>query len=124
MQILLSRVEAQGSSICRVMAIAACVVIVCAGAVLAQSIAGQYRVEGRNPDGSVYDGSVRIADNDGAIAMTWSVESHSYQGTGTRNQDVIWVDWGDQYPVVYVRMPDGALHGTWTNGRAVERLLP
>ena len=96
MQILLSRVEAQGSSICRVMAIAACVVIVCAGAVLAQSIAGQYRVEGRNPDGSVYDGSVRIADNDGAIAMTWSVESHSYQGTGTRNQDVIWVDWGDR----------------------------
>ena len=98
--------------------------LVCAGAALAQSVSGSYRVQGRNPDGSAYSGSVQIADANGTIAMTWKVGNQSYQGTGTRNQDVIWVNWGDQHPVVYVRMPNGELHGTWANGTALERLIP
>ncbi len=104
--------------------IGALVALLCAGAALAQSVSGSYRAEGLNPDGSAYSGTVRIADANGTIAMTWIVGNDSYQGTGTRNQDVIWVDWGDDYPVVYVRMPSGELHGTWANGTALERLIP
>lgn len=92
--------------------------------VSAQSISGSYRAEGRNPDGSSYTGTVQINDNGGAIEMHWQVGAQTYTGSGTRNGDVVWVNWGDTYPVVYVRMPSGELHGTWSNGRALERLIP
>lgn len=90
----------------------------------AQSVSGSYRAEGRNPDGSTYSGSVQIRDSKGEVRMEWQVGSQRYSGTGTRNGDVIWVDWGDSHPVVYVRMPSGELHGTWANGRGLERLIP
>lgn len=95
-----------------------------AGGALAQSVTGSYRAEGRNADGTKYNGTVQISDQGGQIAMHWRIAGQSYSGKGTRNGDVIWVNWGDQYPVVYVRMPSGELHGTWANGRALERLIP
>ncbi len=90
----------------------------------AQTVAGLYRAEGRNPDGSSYSGTVQIRENGGGVQINWQVGSQSYAGKGTRSGDVIWVDWGDTYPVVYVRMPSGELHGTWANGRGLERLIP
>ena len=90
----------------------------------AQSVSGTYRAEGRNPDGSAYSGTVKISDSDGIISIGWQVAGQSYSGTGTRSGDVVWVDWGDSYPVVYVRMPNGELHGTWANGTALEKLIP
>lgn len=92
--------------------------------VQAQSVSGSYRAEGRNPDGSAYSGTVQIHDRKGEVRMEWQVGNQSYSGKGTRNADVIWVDWGDTHPVVYVRMPSGELHGTWANGRGLERLIP
>ncbi|TDK43773.1 LIC10280 family protein [Antarcticimicrobium luteum] len=90
----------------------------------AQSISGGYRAEGRNPDGSAYRGTVTIREEGGMVYVSWRVGNQSYNGTGTRNGDIIWVDWGSNYPVVYVRMPSGELHGTWGNGTALERLIP
>lgn len=90
----------------------------------AQNVSGSYRVEGRNPDGSSYRGTVQIRDTQGTVAMNWQVGSQAYSGTGSRNGAVVWVNWGDTFPVVYVRMPSGELHGTWANGRALERLIP
>ena len=105
-------------------AVAAALSMLVAGSAVAQSVGGSYHVQGRNPDGSTYSGRVQITDNGGAISMRWSVGSQSYSGTGTRNGDVIWVDWGSAHPVVYVRMPDGELHGTWADGAALEKLIP
>ncbi|MEX0302819.1 MAG: hypothetical protein AB3N24_10380 [Leisingera sp.] len=90
----------------------------------AQSVSGVYRAEGRNPDGSSYTGTVQIQDSGGSVQMQWSIAGQSYSGNGSRNGDVVWVDWGQTHPVVYVRMPSGELHGTWANGRALERLIP
>lgn len=98
--------------------------LMAAGSVAAQNVAGLYRAEGRNPDGSSYSGKVQIRENGGEVQINWQVGSQSYSGSGTRNGDVIWVNWGDTYPVVYVRMPSGELHGTWANGRGLERLIP
>ncbi len=90
----------------------------------AQSISGIYRAEGRNPDGSAYRGTATISETGKGVTVNWVVGSQSYSGQGTRNGDIIAVDWGDQYPVIYVRMPSGELHGTWSNGTALERLIP
>jgi hypothetical protein len=98
--------------------------LLAAGGVSAQSIAGHYRAEGRNPDGSSYSGKVQIRESKGGVQINWQVGNQNYKGSGSRNGDVIWVDWGDTYPVVYVRMPSGELHGTWANGRGLERLIP
>lgn len=91
---------------------------------LAQSIAGTYTAEGRNPDGSAYSGVVTISESGTAVHFFWKIGSSAYQGDGSRRQDVVTVDWGDQYPVYYLVMPSGELHGTWSNGRALERLIP
>ena len=94
-----------------------------AAPVAAQSIAGNYQAEGRNPDGSAYRGVVTIREEGTTVYIAWRVGNQSYNGTGTRNGDVIWVNWGSDHPVVYVRMPSGQLHGTWANGTALERLI-
>lgn len=91
---------------------------------LAQDLSGAYRAEGRNPDGSTYTGSVRIDEDGSAIRVHWTVGATSYDGLGFRDGRVLVVDWGEQDPVVYVVMTNGALHGTWADGTALERLIP
>ena len=94
-----------------------------AGTAAAQSaLDGTYRVQGRNPDGSAYAGAVRLVEPGGSVAMTWQVGNRTYQGTGSFDGRLMIVNWGDRYPVVYVLMSDGTLHGTWSNGRALEKL--
>lgn len=91
---------------------------------MAQSLAGSYRAEGRNPDGSAYTGTVQISEHGNSVEISWQIGAQAYSGSGSRNGDVVWVDWGQAQPVVYVRMPSGELHGTWAGGRALERLIP
>mgnify|MGYP006295797075 CR=1 FL=1 len=88
------------------------------------AIAGRYRAEGRNPDGSAYSGTVAVVQQGDAVEFTWQVGNDSYRGAGTIEGRVGTVDWGDTHPVVYVVMPDGELHGTWADGTALERMRP
>ena len=87
------------------------------------NISGVYQAQGRNPDGSRYSGSVTVRETaQGAVSFAWVVGGRQYAGAGQRAGAVVSVDWGDTYPVVYVVMSDGSLHGTWANGLALERL--
>lgn len=102
--------------------------LVLAAPVLAQDIpadiSGTYRVEGRNPDGSAYDGQLTVVESTGgAVAFAWIVAKQSYAGVGVREDRVVTVDWGADTPVVYVVMPGGELHGTWGGGKALERAV-
>ena len=87
-------------------------------------IAGLYAVEGRNPDGSAYGGTVAIGSLGGnQYVLNWTVGS-SYEGTGVLSGDVLTVEGNFADPVFYIVMPDGELHGTWADGRGLERLAP
>ena len=90
---------------------------------LAGSLSGKYTVNGRNPNGSAYSGTVQIIDNNGAVAMSWQV-GNTYSGVGTVQGRVLTVDWGANDPVIYVVNPDGTLYGTWAKGKALELLTP
>jgi len=90
----------------------------------AQSVAGNYRAEGMNPDGSSYSGTVTVTETGPVLTFHWDIAGDTYDGTGQRDGDVIRVDWGDAFPVVYVVMPSGELHGTWGNAHGLERLIP
>ncbi|MCR9126607.1 MAG: hypothetical protein NXH82_10820 [Rhodobacteraceae bacterium] len=85
-------------------------------------LTGTYMVQGRNADGSSYEGTVRLTQTGSTVNLAWRVGDQSYRGTGRFDGAVLVVDWGDSYPVVYVLMSDGSLHGTWANGYALERL--
>ncbi len=87
-------------------------------------IAGLYTVEGRNPDGSAYGGSVAIGNlGTNQYRVTWEVGG-TYEGIGVLSGDLLVVEGDFNDPVFYVVMPDGELHGTWADGRGLERLAP
>jgi hypothetical protein len=92
-------------------------------AALAASLSGKYTVNGRNPNGSAYSGTVQIIDNNGAVAMSWQV-GNTYSGVGKVEGRVLTVDWGANAPVIYVINADGTLYGTWAKGKALELLTP
>ncbi|MFL4470250.1 hypothetical protein ACERZ8_10320 [Tateyamaria armeniaca] len=90
----------------------------------AEGLSGSYIAEGLNPDGSAYQGTVQLVQDANVVSFAWRVGNSTYAGTGVQEGRVITVNWGEDTPVIYVTMPDGSLHGTWADGRALERLTP
>jgi len=86
--------------------------------------AGQYRVEGSNPDGSKYAGRLTLEQAGTQYLLRWQIGQQAYQGKGTLDGTTLTVDWGAPDPVIYQVKQDGTLDGTWARGRATERLTP
>lgn len=88
----------------------------------AGTIGGLYQVTGTNPNGSSYQGTVFIEKKGSTYAFTWNV-GNSYTGVGVLAGNVMTVQWGDDYPVIYQVLDGGrVLEGTWANGQATETL--
>ena len=94
------------------------------GALIAQSLTGNYQANGRNPDGTAYSGTVQIQEKGSSIAMAWVIGGKTFTGAGQREGRVVTVEWGQSDPVIYVVNGDGTLYGTWARGRALEHLQP
>lgn len=90
----------------------------------AYDIAGNYYANGRYPDGSAYEGRVQIGQQGNKVSINWTIGGSDYSGQGVIDGRVVAVDWGDSTPIVYVVMANGALHGTWNDGLALEKLSP
>ena len=91
---------------------------------LADGVTGAYRAEGRNPDGSSYQGKVTIVQSGAQVTMNWAIAGQAYSGKGVVEGRIVTVDWGSDAPVIYVVAHDGSLYGTWARGRALELLTP
>lgn len=87
-------------------------------------IAGTYSVEGRNPNGSTYRGDLTLTQIGPTVQAGWVVGNDTFNGAGTLEGRVLTVIWQATDPIVYVVMDDGALHGTWADGRALEKATP
>ena len=85
---------------------------------------GSYKVEGKNADGSAYQGAVDIERQGKGYHLSWEVGSSSYEGTGTLAGNLLTVDWGSSTPVVYALGTDGSLTGLWDAGKGDETLTP
>lgn len=84
-----------------------------------------YTVEGRNADGSAYAGTLTLTDGGRDIYGNWTIGADSFRGVGRLEGRVLTLQWEDNAPpVVYVLMHDGTLHGTWSDGYALERAEP
>lgn len=85
---------------------------------------GSYRVDGKNADGTGYQGNVEITGQGKGYHLTWQVGSSSYEGDGKLAGNLLTVDWGSSTPVVYALKPDGSLAGLWDAGKGEETLTP
>lgn len=77
-------------------------------------ISGVYHVDGENPDGSPYRGTLRIERHGETYGLTWGTGS-TVSGVGILYKGTLVAGYGDPAcgVVVYDRQPNGALQGTW-----------
>ena len=85
---------------------------------------GRYRVDGRNPNGSAYRGTLTMLNQGGQYSLQWQVGASTYSGTGTLEGNVLTVEWGGATPVIYALAADGTLRGLWAGGAGEEVLTP
>jgi hypothetical protein len=90
------------------------------------NIAGLYTVAGTLVSGQRYTGQVTIRGGADNVKLEWRLTNgQTYAGQGSMKGDVLTIDWGDTYPVIYRYEPaTGVLRGTWANGRATDVLTP
>jgi hypothetical protein len=88
----------------------------------AGEISGTYSVEGVNPDGSAYSGTVVIKAEGSNYQFTWQIAGETFKGVGSTSGDTIVVKWGQKDPVIYNFGSHGVLNGKWDEGRATETL--
>lgn len=88
---------------------------------------GNYRMEGVNPDGSDYVGSVRIVRQGDGYQIEWLSGEHTIRGQGIAVNDSLAAS-APEWVVLYVRGADGTLVGVWlptgTFKAGLERLVP
>jgi hypothetical protein len=85
-------------------------------------LAGVYRVEGTNPNGSKYHGMVALAQTNDQFDFTWWIGKDGFRGSGHFAGKMLMVNWGDKTPVIYTFGDEGALDGEWADGSATETL--
>ena len=98
----------------------------------AQSIGGNYAVEGTNLDGSPYSGTAEVTlTSETTCTIHWVTGSSTSDGICSRNGDAFAAAYvlGDAIGlVVYKVMEDGTLDGLWTiaaqEGSGTEKLKP
>ncbi len=88
-----------------------------------EQLEGTYSVDGRNPNGSRYEGRVYITAKNGIAFFRWEISGQTFHGQGGMAGSVLTIDWGESQPVIYRVNADGTLDGTWAGGKASERLV-
>ena len=91
---------------------------------IAGRIEGQYSAMGQNPNGTTYSGIVNISKKNETYMFIWKIGKSTFSGSGYLEGDLLTVQWGAPYPVIYTVQTDGRLVGTWNNGNATETLTP
>jgi hypothetical protein len=80
---------------------------------------GVYNVVGKDR-GSSYSGSLIITPAGNELRFRWTVSGKTFSGTGTRDGNVVTVDWGSATPIVYALTEDGYMVAIYAGGRSIE----
>ena len=89
---------------------------------LPRALAGVYRSDGRNPNGTRYRGITAVNLSGSQVQFRWWIGKQIFDGTGDFAGKMLVVNWGDKYPVIYAADKHGFLSGEWADGKASERL--
>lgn len=87
----------------------------CMGKPDTDGVVGTYKLDGVNPDGSTYSGTLDVTASGEAFAWSWN--AGEYAGVGLQQGEVVSVAWGSDacYVVSYIIGEDGVLTGKWTD---------
>ena len=101
------------------------------GSASAQTVGGSYNVQGTNPNGSSYGGTVQITPTGSSCRITWQTGSTSSSGICMLANKAFAASYllqGQQGLVVYELQSNGSLKGWWTiagqTGVGTENLYP
>ena len=121
-----------GAEMRRILLLAGMVLALASPAAMAQSIGGDYAVEGTNLDGSSYGGTAKIVlTSETTCEIYWTTGPSTSQGICMRNGNAFSAGYvmGEAIGlVIYQVMEDGSLEGLWTiagqPGSGTEKLTP
>ena len=86
------------------------------------ALAGIYRADGTNPDGSRYRGMTALIPSGNEYIFKWWISSQAFNGRGRFAGRMLVVDWNAKSPVIYTLGAGNRLDGEWADGRATETL--
>jgi hypothetical protein len=87
--------------------------------------AGHYVVNGLNPNGSRYSGTLDVTASGDSYQFAWVTGASQFQGVGTLAGNVLTVNWGSNTtPLIYAVADAGSLHGLWADGHGEEVATP
>lgn len=77
---------------------------------------GSYSVDGRNPDGSSYKGSVSVSRTGETFKVVWAIGSEKYVGTAVGDDDFFAVGYrsGNQSGIAVYSRDGKGWKGIWT----------
>ena len=87
-----------------------------------RTLAGVYRSDGINPNGTRYKGITAVNWAGNRVQVKWWIGKQIFTGTGEFAGKMLVVNWGDTHPVIYTFGKHGFLNGEWADGKANERL--
>ena len=97
--------------------------VACPDGAGSQGIPGVYSLEGTNPDGSPYRGTVTIKQEEESYSVEWNIAGQRTVGSGQLDGETLTVDWGQEEPIIYQVQQEGSiLQGTWAGGQGSETL--
>jgi Caspase domain len=85
-------------------------------------LAGVYRVQGTNPNGSHYQGMASLWPVGRDYQFNWWIARQTLSGFGHLAGRMLVVNWGQKSPVIYSFGAGNRLDGEWADGSATERL--
>jgi hypothetical protein len=87
-----------------------------------RNLAGVYRSDGINPNGTRYKGITAVNWAGNQVQVKWWIGKQTFTGAGEFAGRMLVVNWGDTHPVIYTFGKHGFLNGEWADGKASERL--
>jgi hypothetical protein len=90
---------------------------------------GDYYVNGANPNGTTYHGTVNIRREGDKYFLVWKINNQTHYGEGTFSGERLNVNWGETESkltglVTYQVVENSVLKGTWSSGQGTETLTP
>ncbi len=87
---------------------------------------GNYTLEGTDPNGTKYIGTVWITQSDGKYSVRWKTADQTFIGTGTLSGRILTINrqgpGAENGVIVYGMGDNGMLKGTWGSGKGKETL--
>lgn len=78
-------------------------------------LTGNYTLQGQNPNGTAYKGTLEVQETNAVFLLTWQIGSSVHRGTGLLTDNILSVVWstGNESGLATYRVAGNTLSGSW-----------